>query len=159
VTSPSQRPLPDNTQHSQQTDLHALDGIRTHNPSKREAADPRLRPRGNWDRPRGRRVRVTDSVVSKTTNKFKQLYNYARSVNPSIFFGLSRSHFVMQHVPLFDDICAILRYYAAWCGNFYRRFGTTYRSHILIILDFLNLKMGTDTLFRNVGKQLPHDAA
>jgi hypothetical protein len=26
------------------------DGIRTHNPSKGEAADPRLRPRGHWDR-------------------------------------------------------------------------------------------------------------
>ena len=25
-------------------------GIRTHNPSKRAAADPRLRPRGHWDR-------------------------------------------------------------------------------------------------------------
>jgi hypothetical protein len=47
----SQRPLPDNTQHSQETDIHALVGIRTHNPSKRAAADPRLRPRGHWDRP------------------------------------------------------------------------------------------------------------
>jgi hypothetical protein len=27
-----------------------LGGIRTHNPSKREAADPCLRPRGHWDR-------------------------------------------------------------------------------------------------------------
>ena len=27
-------------------------GIRTHNTSKREAANPRLRPRGHWDRPR-----------------------------------------------------------------------------------------------------------
>ena len=34
----------DNTQHSQVTDIHAPGGIRTHNPSKREAADPRLRP-------------------------------------------------------------------------------------------------------------------
>jgi hypothetical protein len=29
VISPSQRPLPDNTQHSQQTDIHAPSGIRT----------------------------------------------------------------------------------------------------------------------------------
>jgi hypothetical protein len=29
--------LPDNTQHSQETDIHALGGIRTHNPSKRTA--------------------------------------------------------------------------------------------------------------------------
>jgi hypothetical protein len=50
VTSPSQRPLPDNTQHSQQTDIHAAGGIQAHNPSKRAAADQRLRPRGHWDR-------------------------------------------------------------------------------------------------------------
>jgi hypothetical protein len=30
--------------------IHALWGIRTHNPSKRAAADPHLRPRGHWDR-------------------------------------------------------------------------------------------------------------
>ena len=38
-----------NTQ--QETDIHAVSGIRTHNSSKREAADLRLRPRGHWDRP------------------------------------------------------------------------------------------------------------
>jgi len=32
------------------TDNHAPGGIRTHNPSKRGAADPRLRSRGHWDR-------------------------------------------------------------------------------------------------------------
>jgi hypothetical protein len=31
--------------------IHAPGGIRTRNPSKRAAADPRLRPRGHWDRP------------------------------------------------------------------------------------------------------------
>jgi len=46
-----QRPLPDFTQHSHQTDIHTPGGIRTNNPSKREAADPRLRKRGHWDRP------------------------------------------------------------------------------------------------------------
>ena len=30
MISPSQRPLPDNTQHSQQTNIHASGGIRTH---------------------------------------------------------------------------------------------------------------------------------
>ena len=47
---PSQRPLPDNKQHSQETDIHARDRIRTHNPSKRAAADTRLRSRGHGDR-------------------------------------------------------------------------------------------------------------
>ena len=36
--------------HSQETDIHVASGIRTHNPSKRVAADPRLRLRGHWDR-------------------------------------------------------------------------------------------------------------
>jgi len=44
VISSSQRPLPDNTQHSQQTNVHAAGGIRTHNTSRRAAAELRLRP-------------------------------------------------------------------------------------------------------------------
>ena len=35
MISSSQRPIRDNTQHSQQTDIHATGGIRTHNPSHR----------------------------------------------------------------------------------------------------------------------------
>ena len=38
------------TQHSQQTNIHIRGGNRTRNPSKRVAADVRLRPRGHWDR-------------------------------------------------------------------------------------------------------------
>ena len=37
VISPSQRPLPDNTQHSQQTNIHVPGGIRTYNLSRRAA--------------------------------------------------------------------------------------------------------------------------
>jgi len=44
-----QRRLPDNTQHSKETDIHATGGIRTRNPSKHSSADPRFRPRGHWD--------------------------------------------------------------------------------------------------------------
>jgi hypothetical protein len=47
VISSSQRPLPDNTQ---QTNIHALGGIRIHDRSRRAAVDLRLRPRGHWDR-------------------------------------------------------------------------------------------------------------
>ena len=50
VISSSQKTLPDNTQHSQQTDINASGEIRTHVLSRREAADPSLRPRGHWDR-------------------------------------------------------------------------------------------------------------
>jgi hypothetical protein len=43
VISSSQRPLPDNTQHSLHTDIHVPGGIRTQNLSNRAAADLRLR--------------------------------------------------------------------------------------------------------------------
>jgi len=42
VINPSQRPLPDNTQHSQQTNIHAPGGIRTHNLRRRAAWRPTL---------------------------------------------------------------------------------------------------------------------
>ena len=41
------------TQHSQQTNVHAPGGIRTHDPSRRTVVDLRLRPRGHWDRQEG----------------------------------------------------------------------------------------------------------
>ena len=50
VISSSQRPVPDNTRHSQQTNIHARGGIRTHDLSRGAAANLRLRPRGCWDR-------------------------------------------------------------------------------------------------------------
>ena len=50
VISSLQRPLPDNTRHSQQTNTHVPSGIRNHDISKRAPADLRLRPRGYWDR-------------------------------------------------------------------------------------------------------------
>ena len=49
-SAPSQRPLPYNTQHSQQTDIPAPVGIRTHNLSRQAAADLRHRRRGHWGR-------------------------------------------------------------------------------------------------------------
>ena len=43
-----------NTQHSQQTNIHVPGGIRTRNPNRQAAADPRLWPFGHWDRqPKG----------------------------------------------------------------------------------------------------------
>jgi hypothetical protein len=35
--SPTQRPLPDNTQHSQETDFHAPVGVRTHNTQRMQS--------------------------------------------------------------------------------------------------------------------------
>jgi hypothetical protein len=42
--------LPNNTQHSQETNIHASGGIETHNPSIPVVANPRLRPCGHRDR-------------------------------------------------------------------------------------------------------------
>jgi len=42
-----------NTQNSQRTDMLPIRGIQTHHSSKRAAADPRVRPRGHWDRRMG----------------------------------------------------------------------------------------------------------
>jgi hypothetical protein len=45
------RPLPDKTQHTQQTNNHAPGGIQTRDRSRRAAIDLRFRPCGYWDRP------------------------------------------------------------------------------------------------------------
>ena len=50
MIGPTQRPVPDNPQQSLETKFHALGGIRTGNPSNQSTSDPRLRPRGQWDR-------------------------------------------------------------------------------------------------------------
>ena len=50
MISSSQRPLPNNTQHSQKTEIHAPAGIRTHNLSRPATAELRLRPRSHRDR-------------------------------------------------------------------------------------------------------------
>jgi len=50
LLSTRDRPAADNQSNSEESDIPASGGIRTHNPSKRAAADPRLRPRGYWDR-------------------------------------------------------------------------------------------------------------
>ena len=44
MINPTQRPLPDNTQHSQQTNIRAPGGIRTYNLSRQATAVLRLRP-------------------------------------------------------------------------------------------------------------------
>ena len=66
VISSSQRPLPDNTQHSQQTNIHAHGGIPTHDISRRAAADLRLRPRGHWDR---QLVHLVWFIIRKSVKK------------------------------------------------------------------------------------------
>jgi len=56
VISPSQSPIPDNTQHSQLTDINGRDWMRAGNSSKRAAADPLLITHGHRDWPVIRKV-------------------------------------------------------------------------------------------------------
>jgi hypothetical protein len=51
VIGPPQRPLPENTPHSQHSEIHTPGRIRTRTPSMRVAADVGYRPRGHWVRP------------------------------------------------------------------------------------------------------------
>jgi hypothetical protein len=50
VISSSQRPLPDNSQYTKQTNILATGWILIHDQSRRAAVDLRLRSRGHWDR-------------------------------------------------------------------------------------------------------------
>jgi hypothetical protein len=50
MTGPAQKPLPNNTQRSQDRNFHASSRIRTRSPSKQAAADPRFRQCGHRDR-------------------------------------------------------------------------------------------------------------
>jgi len=60
VISSSQKPLPDNTQHSQQTYIHASGAIRTHNHSQRAATDIDRVATGN-----GQKETVREAIYMK----------------------------------------------------------------------------------------------
>ena len=84
MISPSQKPLPDNTQHSQETDIHAAYGIRTQNLSRRVAAHPRLRPRGHWDR-QSRDLPALNTVL----HYFLLSFSFHSSLTPSFLVPFS----------------------------------------------------------------------
>ena len=66
VISSPQRPLPDNTQHSQTS--MPPSGIQTHNPSRQAAADLHLRQLGHWDRP-SEKIRFQKSGAARNGSK------------------------------------------------------------------------------------------
>ena len=88
VISPSHRPLPENKQHSQQTNIHALSGIRTHNLSRRAAADLRLRPRGHSDRHFSKYLPAMSYwvIVQQISPKLPSLQGY---INPTYQLALA----------------------------------------------------------------------
>ena len=67
VISPSQRPLPDSTQHSHQTNIHTADGNRTHNLTRGAAVDARLRQRGYFDGRQSKNVLNKIRFMESTT--------------------------------------------------------------------------------------------
>jgi hypothetical protein len=73
----SQRPLPDNTQRSQEIDIHASGWIRILNPSKRAGADRRVRPYGYLDR-----VNVPYSNTYIDMTQFTSCTSYLCAVTP-----------------------------------------------------------------------------
>jgi hypothetical protein len=69
------------------TNIHAPGGIRTRNPSKQSAADPRLRPLGHWNR-QGIDHRNFQPITSRYTD-------YA-SPNPTQLKGTNKSYFACK---------------------------------------------------------------
>jgi hypothetical protein len=87
-----------------------------------------------------------------------------------VYFKWILIFFSFQHLTLIsgfrrdvDEICGLLGYYAASCGNYL----PTFRDNVSVLssrvksflLGLLTRDDGTDTLSQNVGKQLPHDVA
>ena len=77
VISSSQRPLPDNTRHSQQTNIHAPGGIRTHDLSRRAAV-----------------FQYTLESLIHFCSKTNQMHNFSSLLNISLHVsdGLSIHH-------------------------------------------------------------------
>jgi len=86
VISSSHRPLPDNTQQSQQTNIHALGRIRTHNLSRRAAADLR----GHWNRHAF--SSLLKHINPKTLLKEEDLVLFAQNVSAFAWTELEGKH-------------------------------------------------------------------
>ena len=85
MISPSQRPLPDNTQHSQQTNFHAPSGIRTQDLNRREALDL----------PLDRAVTGTGSVII-TSRNFEDICSVSNSVLSHMIKWITANNLVLN---------------------------------------------------------------
>ena len=112
MISSSPRPLPDNTRHSQQTNIHAPGGIRTHDLCRRAAADLGLRPRGHWDRQLMPVLSLINLLHNVPSNLFKFNFNIIFPCAPwSSRWSLSRrsSHQNPICTPPLPYTCHVLR--------------------------------------------------
>jgi len=87
MISPKQRPLLDNTQHSQKKDIHDPRRIRTRNLSKRAAADLRLRLRGHREHLLVEEGHIYFIIVAVSLNDLKR----SMRNQVSIFAGCTNS--------------------------------------------------------------------
>jgi len=98
VISSPQRPLPDNTQHPQQTNIHDPGGIRTHDLSRRAAADLRLRPCGHLDRSMHRNTVLIYIQQDATLHSLFYLEAALHVSGGSITHHQERKQLYLQHL-------------------------------------------------------------
>jgi hypothetical protein len=160
VISSSQRPLPDNTQHSQQTNIHATGGIRTHSPSKRAAADLRLRSRGHWDKLCSLLAYQLLDYLKKYGLRWCLKHRFPRHRHLT-FSSLNGSFLFIYHSPYMSNqyqifVCFLMGYSPAseFCVLTFRN--TLFNLHRQVVVWFTQppaYEDGKDIVFRNVGIQ------
>ena len=118
VISPTQRLLPDNTQHSQQTDIHAPGRIRTHKPSMRAAADLRLQTARSLG-PALNSVRVIKSKTKKWAGTVWNVYLQRFSTKTrEEYLGKTRSRLRQKHYNGFKIyVGQVQRLVTGWRGR------------------------------------------
>jgi hypothetical protein len=116
---PSQTPLPDNTQRSQETNIHALGRIRTRNPNKRKAADLRLRECDHWVR----RSSCISHVMLQALYTFCPRITFCRNAQTKFHAWFKASATKWLRITLFWGIMQWVVVIS------YRSFGTIYRFH------------------------------
>ena len=137
VISSSQRLLPENTQYSQETDIHACGGIRTHNPSRRAAADPCLRPRGHWDcrilLVEKKTIYLCDILSGATDVQNKKKISWTCPYTHAMY-RQQNIDFVLVYLPFF-------RMFNIRCGSFHRSLGCNTSEHYAVLLRNRYLKV------------------
>ena len=129
--SARRRTLPDNTQLSQETDIHASGGIRNHNPSKRVAAYLRLWLRGQWDRPcgymgiyRSVNLKFIGPCIILIVAKVDQL-----DVTCFIFSLFTAQHVSNVSTSIFRSLRLIVDlFYVLYCLSTWEKMGVQWRS-------------------------------
>jgi len=89
------------TQHSKERDTDAPREIRTHYLSRREATDPRLRPRGHWNGQHSRRTGKVVPLLIAFDRSNGILYRYVDSNGSNHFYSTQILTFASNVLPRF----------------------------------------------------------